>query len=381
MKESLSSVLRCPACAETLSLQTFVTEPPAGSAHPSVREGVLLCLRCKTWYPITSYVPVMLVFPISLHDRFSRAFRERLLALGEYSPPRGHPEPGERSVQATFTEEWDTVQGDELSFTYTKEQLKDLHRTVFLDPLAVPRNGERTVLNVGVGLGNETKALQEVTDSHIFAVDLNLALLSSAGRYEADPNIHFVVASLFHLPFPPSSFDLVYSHGVIHHTYSTRAAFKSLAAQVRRNGYLSVWVYGLEDHLVRHGILGLLSRAQRLIELPLRPVISRSPAMVRTVFFAAAGVLLHPLYKMRQVNKGQWKVRNTIHGLRDWLSPRYAHRHGWNEVLEWFEDSGLKIVAPHSPHAYRKLMGKRLWGVGVLGQKFLEPQRRPDSMQ
>jgi SAM-dependent methyltransferase len=53
-----------------------------------------------------------------------------------------------------------------------------------------------------------------------------------------------VVADLCRpLPFAPA-FDLVWSHGVLHHTGQTRAAFDHLAARVAPGGYLFVMLYG-----------------------------------------------------------------------------------------------------------------------------------------
>ena len=85
--------------------------------------------------------------------------------------------------------------------------------------------------------------------------------------------------------------------------------------------------------------------------------------------FGVLTLLLHPLVRMRIRHKGKWKLENTNHGLRDLLSHRYAHRHSYNEVMEWFESLGFQIVDIQSPQAYRQLFGKRLWGVGLTGRK------------
>ena len=99
--------------------------------------------------------------------------------------------------------------------------------------------------------------------------------------------------------------------------------------------------------------------------------------MLRDIFFGAMTVLTHQLIKSRVKHKDKWKLSNTNHDLRDWLSPRYAHRHSYNEVFEWFEDLGFQIVDVHSPMAFRRIMGKRLWGVGMTGRKMevLETKR------
>ena len=59
------------------------------------------------------------------------------------------------------------------------------------------------------------------------------------------PRVHPIVASLFRLPFARRAFAHVHSQGVIHHTYSTKAAFEAISAFVRPGGSLFVWVYAV----------------------------------------------------------------------------------------------------------------------------------------
>ena len=48
------------------------------------------------------------------------------------------------------------------------------------------------------------------------------------------------------LPFPPGSFDHIYSIGVLDHTPDPRGAFLGLAALLKPGGRISVWVYPRE---------------------------------------------------------------------------------------------------------------------------------------
>jgi SAM-dependent methyltransferase len=171
------------------------------------------------------------------------------------------------------------------------------------------------------------------------------------------------------MPFEDASFDLVYSQGVIHHTYSTYDALKSISALVKPDGFLFVWVYGLADHLVLKGNLGFFSKLLYITEYLLRPVISRLPKLLRDIFFNVSTVIVHPVLKTMARHNKIWTHRNTNHSLRDTFSPKYAHRHDYNEVIEWYENLGFSVIDMQSTAAYRKLFGKRLWGVGLTGQK------------
>lgn len=380
METAALEMLRCPTCRGALDVTPFEQEElsadgsggVATAARTVVRTGVLLCETCRIYYPIAADTPVMLRFSTALHEDFARRYADQLAELDGFRAPDGQPREGEAAIQETFTTQWDTVQEDELSFMYTREELVELNRRVWLPWLADLPEEERpqTVVDVGCGVGTETIALQEATGAEqLWGVDLNFALLGRRSEYRDRPAVNFVVASLFDLPFAEGAFDLVYSQGVIHHTYSTEDAFDSISKHVRDGGRLFVWVYGLEDHLAPGGASRLSKHANVAAEAVLRPVASRAPGPVRDRLFDVLTELWHPRMRHRERHGQRWEKENTNHGLRDWLSHRYARRHGFNEMAEWYEDRGFRVVFTQSPRAYKELFGTPLWGVGMTGVK------------
>lgn len=369
MDLALLPLLRCPVGGGPLELK--VIAPATAAGGDAVETGILYAPQSKLWYPIINHVPVLLTFRTALSEGFARTHASAVASLGGYRLADETPMPGERSVQATFTEEWAALGDDGQTFIYTDEELETLHRDVWLRMSETERAAVGRALNVGVGFGKETRVLAKLLPNAMtVAVDLNLALVSAGAILEKVPGVHAIVASLFHMPFARGTFDHVHSQGVIHHTYSTEAAFDAIASFVAPKGSLFVWVYAVEDAHVVPGFRGFLiwlywSVTHRI----LRPILSRSPAPVRNAAMYAITGLLHPFIKLRSARPSEWRFANTMHGLYDVCTPRYAHQHGFNEVIEWFEDAGF---APRlqSPSTYRRLMqGRRLLGVGAIGRR------------
>lgn len=360
--------LRCPVSGGRLELETLTAETIDG--RQVVKTGILRCAESKLWYPLINYVPVMLTFQTALVDAFARQHRAAIEARPDFRAPDLPPEQGERSVQKSFTEEWSGLKADPLTFVYTVDQLTLLHREVWLH---LPPEGDPTkarVMDVGCGFGREAQVMAGIfPNADVLGVDLNLSLLEAAPALKGDPRLHLVIASLFKIPFEKGSMDHVHCQGVLHHTWSTKKAFDAIAAFVASTGSIFTWVYATEDSFVVKGTRGLIIRAYWLISHRIgRPILSRLPAPLRNASMWLITLILHPLIKARWKHSTPWKFSNSLHGLRDMFTPRYADQLGFNEVLSWYEELGLTPLMQR-PRLYREIMGSRLLGIGMVGRR------------
>ena len=350
MKPRLLDLVRCPTCAGRLELNVLQS-----AAKQLVETGLLLCDDCRVWYPISRHVPVLLDFSTDLHTTFAS---EHPAAVRGYGPPSGQARPGERLTQSSFSTEWLALQDDDLTFTYTHRDREDFIRIELDRDGDAPDTDQGKLLDVGCGYGTEARLLQRVTGMEVFGTDLNLSLLDSGPKLDREPLVHTVIASLFALPFPRREFDVVYSHGVLHHTFSTSAAFASIADYVAPGGTLSIWVYAKSDF---EGSRRL--RMSAGTERVFRPIVAGAPKPMQSAVTHALSVPHFIRYRLRGMNREQWRFKNSVHSMRDRWTPRYAHRHEPAEVEGWFRAQGFEPVAADAA-AYERRFGIPLIGIG-----------------
>jgi hypothetical protein len=129
----------------------------------------------------------------------------------------------------------------------------------------------------------------------------------------------------------------VYSHGVLHHTYSTRAAFDRIARLPKvSHGMLYVWLYSRAQEQDTP-----LRRMLMVVEQLARPALSRLPSKLQTLLLLPAVPLyiaFQNLYR-RRAEAGataRYGWNEALHAARDRLTPPFAHRHSYEEVSDWF---------------------------------------------
>jgi len=111
------------------------------------------------------------------------------------------------------------------------------------------------VLEIGCGLGTDGAQFAkagadytgvDLTDAAVDLARTGFALAGLPGR--------FLIGDAERLDFPDSSFDLVYSHGVLHHTPDTRAAIGEVHRVLKPEGQATVMLYHRGSYNYRVGI-------------------------------------------------------------------------------------------------------------------------------
>src|SRR6266571_5136073 len=122
------------------------------------------------------------------------------------------------------------------------------------------------VLEIGCGIG--TDGLQFARAGAIYTgVDLTNAAIDLARKNFDSAGLHgeFRVADAEHLDFPNQSFDIVYSHGVLHHTPDIGAAVREIHRVLKPGGRAIVMLYHRGSYNYRVGIRVLRRAGARLL--------------------------------------------------------------------------------------------------------------------
>jgi uncharacterized protein YbaR (Trm112 family)/SAM-dependent methyltransferase len=378
MKRYMLRHLVCPFTHSELSLLSFEEIPvnlkpedkerckqlgidPA-EASSAIKEGVLVSETSRKWFPIVNYVPIMLDFPTDLHTGFAEQYSARTEIFKQYELVDGKPRPGELSTQKSFTREWDLLNLDNVSFGYTPEKRDEFVRLEFDWPRGSLTQRPLNILEIGCGSGFESASLDRVTGGCIVGFDLNLALVKKGHLLAENPFVNTNVASLFALPLRPQSFDVVYSNGVLHHTYSTKAAFDSIQQYRKLNGLICIWVYACEDT-----VRTPRSRVRYHLEQVVRPVLARLPAPLQNFVVMLLSLGHYPIFRWQhRFGHEHWTFKDSEHAVRDSWTPMFAYRHTFEEVAGWMKALGLSYQGIDA-QAFQERIGIRYFGIGVRG--------------
>jgi uncharacterized protein YbaR (Trm112 family)/SAM-dependent methyltransferase len=343
MQRRLLKWLVCPLCHSALNL-IVAEERQLDEIGVEVTTGALTCTRCGVYYPIHNAVPRMLTYPTyvaAVHAQQNAEWIRQHLA--GFDLPNAVPPLGEARVLRNFSTEWQAYEWDGTHYWETTPEnvLQAIRYS-----LGIPRNKLRHKLGleVGIGIGGTADALSRTEDCELIGMDLGYAVDQARRYFSQNPRLHIVQSSVFALPFRPGTFDFVYSHGVLHHTYSTEMAFRSVAQLSKPDGgMLYVWLYSQEQEQAT-----LLRRLLMATERLVRPTLSKLPALLQTISLLPT-LPIYMLYQnwYRRHRSGKdfamrygWK--EALHAARDRLTPPFAYRHTYAEVLEWFESEGYQ---------------------------------------
>jgi 2-polyprenyl-3-methyl-5-hydroxy-6-metoxy-1,4-benzoquinol methylase len=206
----------------------------------------------------------------------------------------------------------------------------------------------KEVLDAGCGNGRWTYGLLRL-GANVTALDASQAACTAVRRtFPKEQRLTVIQANLLRLPdeITERQFDLVFCWGVLHHTGNAEQALKELAALVKPDGLVYLYLYGKES--LRAWSSAVLE-IERLLLLPFS-----SNAKKRILSF------LYP--------------SQALHSTFDLLATPINDRFDESTVRRWFSKAGFDrtIRTMHHTELFMKA-----WRSGALVERFFTNPKEP----
>ena len=232
----------------------------------------------------------------------------------------------------SFSFEWNRHRLTQFDTADSRESERTFREKTGFSPEDVKN---KLVLDVGCGMGRFADVVSR-WGGQVVGIELSLAVEAAYANLAGRANVRILQADLFRLPFPPETFDIVYSIGVLHHTPDCEKAFRQLPRLLKPGGKLAIWVYGTVGPQVR--IADLYRRfTVRMPPKLLHALCHVSIPMYHVARIPLVGPLLRTAFPISLHPNPRWRVLDTF----DWYSPRHQSKHTYPEVYRWFISEGL----------------------------------------
>jgi SAM-dependent methyltransferase len=172
----------------------------------------------------------------------------------------------------------------------------------------------KKILECGCGTGQLSHFLQ-LNNNHVLGVDLSLGSLALAMEHKLRNQLarsSFAQMNIFNLAIKDASFDVVISHGVLHHTYDARRAFAEIVRKVKPGGIVMVGLYNY---------------------------FARVPTWIRSKLIGRFGGRIDYVVRSRIRDERKAEI---------WIKDQYYNPHEtWHsvdEVLGWFDENHVEFL-------------------------------------
>lgn len=211
----------------------------------------------------------------------------------------------------------------------------------------------RRVLDAGCGVGRFADVLSR-WGAEVVAMDLSQAVEVARENLRDRDGVTIVQADILRAPFPPESFDVILSWGVLHHTPDCAGAFRALCPLLRPGGTIALWVYG-KSRSTRRRVMDAYRRIT--VHLPHR-LLHVLCFVAIPMYYVYKVPILGNLLRVVVPTSRQRSARERVLETFDQYSPRYQSKHTFPEVHGWFVEAGLRDIRIFDPPV--TVIGRRL---------------------
>jgi len=355
MKERLLELIVCPLCGGPLSCEIFER-----TTANEIAAGVITC-ACDSHYAIIGGIPRLLPPALQsmlweMHPEFYSLHEARLPA--ELLPKGTNGAREAREKDRALQAQRDTARSFGYEWQAFSEMLPDYEANFrwYFERFRPEELKGALVLDAGCGTGRHTFHMARSGAREIVAMDFSQAIEVAAYNNRSNPNTHFVQADIYHPPFRPRTFDLVYSLGVLHHLPDPERGFRTLLPLLRAGGFLNVYLYwNLEgEPRWRRAALAGVTQLRRLTTRLPHALLKKLSWLIAAGFEVALVTPARALERFpatrslaERVPLGHYRkysFRVLYTDQFDRFSAPIENRYGRADVLGWFERAGLLDV-------------------------------------
>lgn len=217
----------------------------------------------------------------------------------------------------------------------------------------------RTILECGMGGGDDTEVLLTLPFGEVHAFDLSTAV-DRARWLQTDERLTLSQASIYEIPYADQSFDFVFCHRVLQHTPDPQAALRSVCRKVAPGGVLFAHSYKrswrnmasykykyrwLTRRMSRERVYGLISRHGHQLHRLQLAAVRRGRV---TAFLALSFVPFEQVPRYQDAGADQLLEIAKLCTF-DALTPRFDRPMTTKQFTQAIESEGLRIESLHDP--------------------------------
>ena len=172
----------------------------------------------------------------------------------------------------------------------------------------------KLILECGCGTGQLTNFLQ-LNNNYTLGIDLSLSSLSLAIEHKTRNELSrssFAQMNIFNMAIKDEVFDVVISHGVLHHTFNAKRAFSHIIQKLKPGGIV---------------VIGLYNRYARIM------------TWLRSKLIPVFGPNIDYVIRNKAIDPKKREI---------WIADQYYNPHEtWHsigEVIGWFDENNIEYI-------------------------------------